>query len=521
MATKWWTLLAVCVATFMLLLDVSIVTVALPDIARQLDASLSDLQWVVDSYALALASVVLTAGSLADRFGRRRVFLVGLSVFTLASLLCGLAGSPLQLNVFRGLQGIGGAMMFATALALLAQEFRGPDRGTAFGIWGATTGAAVAVGPLAGGALTDGLGWEWIFLVNVPIGVAAVALTLLKLRESRSPAGGRIDWAGFVVFTGALFLLVFGLIRGNEAGWTSATTLGRLGGAALLLALFVWIERRQSAPMFDLSLFRNPTFTGAAIVAFALSASVFATFLYLVLYMQNVLGYGPLEAGLRFLPITLLSFFVAPLAGRLAGRFPVRLFLGGGLLLVAIGLGLMSGLDADSEWTALLAGFVIAGIGIGLVNPPLASAAIAVVEPARSGMASGTSSTFRQVGFATGIAGLGALLQTRVQDRTLDLIAGTPAAAGGRGAEVAELVAAGATGQAVAQAPPAARELIAQAGRDAFISGLNEILLVAAAVALVGSLCAFLLVRQRDFVSQGAAEPSAAPAGAAPAAAGA
>ena len=320
MDRKWWTLLAVNVGTFMLLLDVTIVNTALPYIERSLGASFSDLQWVIDAYALTLAALLLTGGSLADLFGRRLVFVIGLAIFTVASLLCGLAGTPLLLNVARAIQGSGAALMFATALALLANAFQGPDRGTAFGLWGATTGAAVAVGPLVGGALTEGLGWEFIFFVNVPIGIGAIAMTLAKVDESRSPAEGSVDWAGLVTFSGGLVCLIFALIRGNAEGWSSGLIVGLLVAAVLLLVAFVVAERRVAHPMLDLSLFRQRTFDGACIAAFVLSAAMFAMFLYLTLYIQNALGYSALEAGLRFLPVTLLSFFVAPLSGKLADR---------------------------------------------------------------------------------------------------------------------------------------------------------------------------------------------------------
>ena len=465
MASKWWTLLVVCLSVFMLLLDITIVNVALPDIQRDLGSSFEDLQWVVDAYALALAALLLASGSLADLLGRRRVFVIGLLAFVTASLLCGLADSPTFLNAARGFQGVGGAMMFATSLALIAQAFPPHERGTAFGIWGATTGFAVAVGPLVGGALTDGLGWEWIFLVNVPIGLLTAGLTLARVPKSaeRHPES-RIDWAGLVTFSAGLFLLVFALIRGNDDGWGSAKIVTLLIAAAALLAVFVTVELRRDQPMLDLRLFRVPTFTGAQIVAFCVHASMFSMFLYIVLYMQNVLGYSPLETGVRFLPISLLSFLAAPIAGKLAERFGVRPFLSGGLALVGIGLLLMSGIDPDDDWTTLLAGFVVAGVGIGFINPPLATAAIGVVEPQRSGAASGINSTFRQVGTAVGIAGLGAILQGKLA-HSLD-----------------------------------ARGLASGAAHDAYIDAFNELLVVGAVVAFAGAALAFVLVRQRDFV---------------------
>ncbi len=510
MHRKWWTLLAVCLATFMLLLDITIVNVALPDIALELDASFSDLQWVIDAYALMLAALLLTAGSLADLLGRRRVFALGLASFTAASVLCALAPSALVLILARGAQGIGGAAMFATSLALLAQEFHGRERGTAFGIWGATTGAAVAIGPLVGGALTEGLGWPSIFYLNVPIGLATIAITLRRLPESRDEEAGAIDWAGLVTFSAALFLLVFALIRGNEEGWGSPVIVALLAASALLLALFVAVERRLPRPMFDLSLLRNRTFVGASIAAFALSASMFAMFLYLTLYLQTILGYGPLETGLRFLPITALSFVAAAISGKLTARLPARALLGAGLVLVGAGLVLMRGLQPGSDWTALLLGFLVAGIGIGTINPSIANAAIGVVTPARSGMASGISSTFRQVGIATGIAGLGAIFQSRVTSRLAETLAGTPG--GGRGDALGHAVSAGGAPEVIAAAPAAARPRLEVAIHAAFTAALNDILLVGAVVAVAGGLCALALVRRSDFVGFGGPEVEAAAA---------
>ena len=510
MDRKWWTLIAVCLGTFMLLLDITIVNVALPDIQKELHSSFSDLQWVVDAYALMLAALLLTGGSMADLFGRRRVFAIGLVLFTCASVLCGLATTPLFLNLARGLQGAGGALMFATSLALLAQEFQGRERGTAFGAWGATTGAAVAVGPLIGGLLTDGLGWEWIFFVNAPIGAFTLALTLTRLREGRPTAGAQIDWPGLFLWTGGLFAFVFALIRGNAEGWGSTPIVALLAGAAVLLVAFLAWERIAPHPMLDLRLFRKPAFDGASITAFALSAAMFSMFLYIVLYIQNVLGYSPLEAGLRFLPVTLVSFAVAPVSGKLSARLPIRGFLGGGLTLVGLGLLLMHGLTLDSDWTALLAGFVVAGAGIGMINPPLASAAVSVVEPERSGMASGINSTFRQVGIATGIAGLGAVFQGRVEARLTDLLASVPGLAPGKAEALAGSVSSGGGQAAVQGAPPEARAAVVRASKEAFIGGLNEILLIAAAVAFAAAVLAFVLTRERDFVTAPAPEGAAA-----------
>jgi EmrB/QacA subfamily drug resistance transporter len=507
MERKWWTLLAACVATFMLLLDITVVNVALPDIQRDLDASLSSLQWVIDAYALTLAAFLLMTGSLGDRLGRRRVFNIGFGIFTLASFLCGIAGDATLLNLARGLQGVGAAAMFSTSLALIAQEFDGRERATAIGAWGATVGGAVAVGPLIGGLLTEGFGWEWIFFANIPIGIGAMILTATKLANVKSTEAVRLDWAGLFTFSGGLFLLIFGLIRGNPEGWSSGVILASLIGAGGLLVAFLIVEARQENAMLDLSLFRKPAFTGVSVVAWALSAGMFAMFLYVTLYVQDVLGYSPLEAGVRFLPITLLSFFVAPIAGRLTGRVPARVLLGLGLILVGVGLLLMRGIELGDDWTTLLPGFLVAGVGIGLTNPAIASTAIGVVAPFRAGMASGINNTFRQVGIATGVAALGAIFQSRIDSRLAELLPGAPAG-------LSEAVSAGGGRAAVESVPPGSRAQVADAANQAFISGFNDILLVGAAIAIVGGIVGFALVRSRDFVQQPGGEAAAEPAAA-------
>jgi EmrB/QacA subfamily drug resistance transporter len=496
MNRKWWTLVVVSIATFMLLLDITIVNVALPAIERDLHANFADLQWVIDAYALTLAAMLLTGGSLADIMGRRLIFVIGIAIFTVASLLCALAGTPNVLNFSRALQGIGGAFMFSTALALLASAYQGRDRGTAFGVWGAVTGASVAVGPLVGGVLTDGIGWEAIFLVNLPVGILAIALALSQVEESHAPSGARIDWPGLVTFSGALFALIFALIRGNPEGWDSSLILICLAAAAVLFVAFVMVERGSDHPMLDLTLFRKPAFDGASIAAFALSASMFSMFLYLTLYIQNILDYTPLESGLRFLPVTLLSFLVAPISGKFAERVGIRWFMGGGLACVGIGLLLMRGLQPGDDWTALLAGFLIAGAGIGLVNPALATAAVGVVEPQRAGMASGINSTFRQVGIATGIAGLGAIFQHVVAQNLLEGAAGR-LPRGVSGSDAADFVSFG----GFRQLHNAALTRLAE---QSFVDGLNDILLVAAIVAFAGAILAAVLTRPSDFVQHGA-----------------
>jgi EmrB/QacA subfamily drug resistance transporter len=499
MERKWWTLIAVSVATFMLLLDITVVNVALPAIREDLDAGFTDLQWVVDAYALTLAALVLTAGSLADRLGRRRVFAAGLAIFSLASLLCALAPDPTFLNLARALQGVGGAVMFAVSLALIAQEFpAGRERGMAMGIYGATIGVAVAIGPLVGGALTDSLGWESIFYLNVPIGLAALAVTQRKLRESRDPTATRVDWPGVVAFSGALFLLVLALLRGNVYGWGSILIVSLFAGSAALLVAFVAVERRVDKPMLPLALFKRRTFVGVQLAAFTLSSSMFALFLYLTLYLQNYLGHSPLEAGVRYLPITVASFFVAPVAGALLSRVDARLMLSVGLAGVGAGLLLMGGIEAGSAWTTLLGGFLVAGAAIGLLNPVIADVALSVVPKEQSGMASGINDTFRQVGIAVGIAVWGAIFVGRGADKAAEVTAGTAAASGQRPRELVEAASSGSLDQALVGVPPQARETLSDAAREGFLTGLNDVLTLAALIAFIGAALALWLVRERE-----------------------
>ena len=509
---KWWTLIAVCTATFMLLLDITVVNVALPDIQQSLHASFSDLQWVVDAYSLTLAAFLLTAGVAGDIYGRRKIFAIGLVVFSAASLVCGLSTTPLMLNLARAVQGVGGAIMFATSLALIAAAFTGRDRGTAFGIYGAVIGGAVAIGPLIGGAITSGIGWRWIFFVNVPIGAIAVVITFTQIAKSEDLRSRKIDWVGFVTFSVSLFLLVFALVRGNDFGWGSATTISLLAGAAVLMIGFFVNERFVADPMLDLGLFKIPAFVGLSTVAFCLAASIFAMFLYLTLYIQDDLGYGPLAAGVRFLPMTLLIFFTSFFAGRLTVRIHSRLLLGIGMLFVTGGLLLLGTTHPTSTWTVLLPGFLVCGFGVGVVNPVLASGAVSVVQPQRSGMASGANNTFRQVGIATGIAVLGAVFQSQILAHTtsaLNKSAFGPEILQRGGAHLQGAMAAGGVRDALPSVPlAAARQALLGAYKVGFSSTLNHLMYIGAVVALVGAACGFALVRQRDFVV-----PTGAPSG--------
>jgi len=466
----------------MLLLDITVVNVALPNIQHDLDASLTGLQWVVDAYALTLAALILTAGTLADRYGRRLLFIVGVVVFTLSSLLCGLAWNIAVLDVARALQGIGGAALFATALALIGAEYRGPEIGGAIAVWGATIGAAVASGPLVGGIITDALDWRWVFFVNVPVGAFALFTALTRMRESRDPQATRTDVWGLLTFSASLFLIVFGVLRGNAEGWSSALILGSLIGGGMLLAVFVAVEHMQARPMLDLDLFRHPAFDGISIATVCIGAGMFALFPYLSIYLQDVLGYSPLGAGLRFLPLTVFVFIV-PLAMRtLAPDASLRWLLSGGLVLVAAALLLMHGLTPSSSWTALLPGLIVAGLGIGLANPAIAQAALRAVDPSRTGMASGINNACRLTGVAVGVAALGAVLEDRISTSLVSTI-------GPRGESLASAVAA--TGNRVASSNPS----LAHPATAAYVSGLNTTLLVGCAIVAVGALAAGLLMR--------------------------
>ncbi|MGH9170221.1 MAG: MFS transporter [Acidimicrobiales bacterium] len=495
MDRKWWTLGAVCVGTFMLLLDLTIVNVALPQIERSFGASLSDLQWVIDAYALTLAALLLTSGSLADRLGRRIVFAVGLVIFTLGSLLCGVSTDALFIILARAFQGIGGAVMFATSLALLANAFQGRERGTAFAVYGAVTGLAVAVGPVLGGVITSGLTWRWIFFVNIPIGAVALAITLLKVDESKVQHPGRMDWVGFATFSLALAALVYGLIESGRDGWGSNSVIGPLVFAGVLFVIFYLAEVRQSHPMLDLSLLRLPTFTGGLVAAFGMNAGLFALFTYLIIYMQNVLGLSAVATGVRFLLLTGAMFATAGFAGRLTNSMPIRWLIAPGFVLVGVGLLLMGGITPASSWTHLIAGLVISGVGAGFINVPLASTAVGVVEPARAGMASGINSTFRQVGTATGIAALGSIFASTVRSQVashLDATSLRPLAH-----SIANSVAAG--GGAPAGTPAAGASVVRPIALSGFVTGLNDILEIGAVLSFLAAVACVFLIRQKDF----------------------
>ncbi|MDH6136337.1 EmrB/QacA subfamily drug resistance transporter [Kitasatospora sp. MAA4] len=494
---RWWTLGIVSIATFMLMLDLTVVNVALPDLRTTLGADFSALQWVMDAYALTLAAFLLTGGSLADRLGRKRVYIAGFAIFTAASLACGAAQGIVALNVARGVQGVGAAILFAVGPALIGQEFRGKDRAMAFGVFGGVSGLAIAFGPLIGGALTDGIGWRWIFLVNVPIGIVAMVLGTLRITESRDPSAHRVDWAGLLVFSAALTLLVLGFLRGENQGWASAMIIGTFAAAAALLVVFTLIERRLGeAAMLDLGLFRNVTFIGISVTTLLANAAGMSAIFLQVSYMQNVLGFSPLATGVRFLPMTLMLFVAAAVTGGLTVRVPQRLLVGIGTGLISTGLFLVTLVHPSSAWTALLPSMLVTGLGMGMFNPPRSSLAIGVAEPAKAGMAAGIGETFQQVGIAIGIAGFGALFQHRVSAA----FAASPAGSqlGAQAQQAGKAVAAGAGNELATTVPAALAAPVREAARVAFVHGLGDVLVGGGAVAAVGALVAFLFIRTRD-----------------------
>jgi EmrB/QacA subfamily drug resistance transporter len=407
------TVVVTCLATAMLMLDIAVVNVAIPNIGRDLHSGLTGLQWVVDAYTVILAACVLTAGSLADRLGRRRMLRIGLVVFTVASVVCATATNITTLDVARGVQGLGAAAMFATSLAILGEAFpQRKARNAAFAAYGATIGAAFAVGPLLGGLLTAWVGWRSIFFVNVPLGLVCL-LGSVRLRESSDPKPRRIDWLGQALLIGGLFLLVLGLLRGNVIGWSSPAIIVELVAAIVLLVSFVIVEHQHREPMLPLGMFRAPSFAGAQVAAFTMSASFFAMFMYLILYLQEILHLSPIRAGLALMPCTIVVFVVSGVSSQLVDRISHRTMISGGLGLAAIGLAAMTIAGTHSSWTALLIGEIVVGVGTGLFNPALSNVALSVVSDSESGLAAGVNDTFRQMGIAVGIAALGALIPAR------------------------------------------------------------------------------------------------------------
>jgi EmrB/QacA subfamily drug resistance transporter len=452
----------------MLLLDVTIVTVALPDMAADLQASFTSLQWVLDVYALVLAALLLGAGSVADIVGRRRAYVAGLALFALGSLACGLAPTATVLITARGLQGIGGALMFATTTAMLNATYSGRDRGVAFGVWGATNGAGSALGPLVGGLLTEHAGWRWIFLVNLPVTVLTIALTLAVCAETRRP-GVRLDVPGILAFTVFAGALTYGLIRAGDDGWTAPGTVAFLVLAAVAIAVFLGIERKVEHPLLELRLFRSASFSATIMAGLILMAAAFAILAYTSVWLRGVLGLSPVAAGVALLPMAVCSFLVSAVAGRALQGVSPRWTVGIGLVLIGVGSGLQSVVGADSGALALLPGLAVVGIGVGLAIPTLTAAAMSAAPPQLGGMVAGTLNTARQLGYALGVAVLGLIFRNTVEGHVSD----------------PGLVEAVVAGQA-----PRVDEV-----REAVAAGLHAGYLVAGAAGVVGGLLVLWLVR--------------------------
>jgi len=452
---KWWTLGAMCFALFMIMLDNTVVNVALPSIQRDLGASLSGLEWTVNGYTLSFAVLLATGGRLGDIFGRRLTFMVGVVVFALSSATAGLAPSTDFLVLSRVVQGIGAALMMPATLSIVTDAFPAEERGKAMGTWAGVSALALAVGPVLGGFLTEHVSWRAIFYLNIPVAVGAVAAALFAVRESRDTSVGReVDYAGVVVLTAALTALVLALVEGNAWGWGSPEIVSLLVGAALGLVAFVAIELRVRVPMVEFRFFADRNFVGAVVVALIVSFAMLGVFFFLALYMQNILGYSPLEAGVRFLPSTLMIVGVAPVAGRLSDRFGARWLIAGGLVIVAASLYSFSGIAVDSSYLDLLPGFMLLGIGIAMTMSPMTSAAMNAVAVEKAGIASGVLSMFRMVGGSLGVAVTGAIFQGVVGDP-------------------------------------------ATATPTEFVDALGEAMLVSAAVALVGAAVGVAAIRAR------------------------
>jgi EmrB/QacA subfamily drug resistance transporter len=453
---KWWTLVSVSFGLFMIMLDNTIVNVALPSIRASLHVDQSELEWVVVAYALTFATFMLTGGKLADYLGRRRIFIVGLVVFTGASLACGLATNASFLIGARTVQGVGAAIMSPATLGIISATFPPRQRGMAIGIWAGVSAMALAIGPLVGGVLTEKVHWSWIFFINVPVGVLGIAMARWAIDESRDTSREqRLDLPGLVTSGVGLFALTYAIIESNTYGWTSTRILALLGVAAAALGLFVILELRQRMPMLDLALFRNPTFSGANLTMLLVSLAMFGIFFFNSLFLQNILGYSPIQTGAIFLPMTLLIIVFAPQAGRLSDRIGSRWLIGTGMLLLTGSLLLFAQLDEESNFWNILPGLVVGGIGMSLTMTPTTAAAMGSVPVDKAGVGSAVLNAFRQVGGSLGIAIMGAVVASQIS------------------------------------LPPTSPGYAAQ-----FVDGYHLGLYVAAAIALFGSVLAVLTVRK-------------------------
>jgi EmrB/QacA subfamily drug resistance transporter len=485
---RWWALGAMCFALFMIMLDNTVVNVALPSIQRSLHASTASLEWTVNAYTLSFAVLLVTGGRLGDLFGRRKVFLAGVIVFACSSGAIGFSPNDTWLVAWRAVQGVGSAMMMPATLSIITNAFPAAERGKAIGTWAGVSALALAIGPVLGGFLVESVSWQSIFFLNLPVAVGAVVVTMFAVRESRDESvAQRIDVPGVLTLTGGLAALVLALVEGNEWHWGSGRELALFAVAATALTAFGVIERRRPSPMVDFGFFRSRTFLGANIVAFIVSFAMLAMFFFMALYMQNVLHYSPLQAGLRFLPSTLMIVLIAPLAGRLADRVGPRPLMTFGLVAVSGALLWQSQLTVSSGYGTLLPGFMLMGIGMAFVMSPMSMAAMNSVAQAKAGVASGILSMNRMVGGTFGVAVLGAMVATLGRSKINQLLPTLPDAARARLA----------AGLGSGEAPHGVPVAIVDAGQRAFVYALQYGLRLGSAVALLGALLAWTLVRSR------------------------
>ncbi len=482
---RWWTLAAMCFALFMVMLDNTVTNVALPSIQRSFDASLSALEWTINAYTLSFAVLLVTGGRLGDIFGRRRVFLTGVVIFAAASATIGLAPSEGWLVASRAVQGIGAALMMPGTLSIITNAFPPAERGRAIGTWAGVSAIALAAGPLVGGWLTEDVTWRAIFFLNVPVAAVAVAVTLFATHESRDETASRqVDVPGIAALTIGLTALVLALVEGNAWGWGSAGIIALLVAAVVGLVGFVLIERRSAAPIVDFAFFRSRSFLGANVVAFAISFGMFAVFFFLALYMQNILGFSPLETGVRFLPSTVVIMVAGPLAGRLSDRIGPRVPLVIGLSLVTVSLAWQSRIQVDTSFGFLVVPFILLGLGMGFTMSPMSTAAMNAVDRTKAGVASGTLSMTRMVGGTFGVAALGALVAAVGRHDLARSLPKLPVAARER------LVDALGSGADTANASAAVRG----ASERAFVDALGTGLTIAAVATALAALAAWLMI---------------------------
>jgi EmrB/QacA subfamily drug resistance transporter len=485
---RWWTLGAMCFALFMIMLDNTVVNVALPSIQRDLHATLSSLEWTVNAYTLTFAVLLVTGGRLGDIFGRRKMFLFGVVVFGLSSAAIGLAPNDTVLVAFRAVQGVGAAFMMPATLSIITQAFPPHQRGTAIGTWAGVSALALAIGPVVGGFLTENVSWRAIFFINPPIAAMAVAVTLFAASESRDETVPRtVDYAGIAALTIGLTALVLALVEGNKWGWGSAAIISLFAVSAIALVGFVLIERRVQYPMIDFTFFRSRTSAGVNLVAFTVSFAMFAQFFFLTLYMQNILHYSPLETGLRFLPATAFIVLVAPIAGRLADRIGSRPLMTFGLIVVASAIFIQSHITVHTSYALLLPGFMLMGLGMGLVMSPMSTAAMNAVDRAKAGAASGVLSMSRMVGSTFGVAVMGAIVTTVGKSQIEQNLPHLPAAT--RSAIANAL---GSGGAPAGHAPAQVVSVI----QNAFVSAVSTGLTVGVVVVLVAAAASWLLVQR-------------------------